>query len=403
MNRTKILEVLKKYEAKSSHSHQPLIWSKAKNSIVFSDKGKRYIDFTSGIFVTNAGHSNITQAIIEQAEKNMLFSYSYPTEAKAKLIKKLMKMVPNYLEKVALSNTGAEAVEIACKLMRLAQVKRDKWTGRIIVSIKGSMHGKTFLGEKLRGVNEWALGHDPDFYKISHFPNDTSSFSNDMAVLTGKMHPSNIAGIILEPYRGWSARFMPKNYVKEVFKFAHKYNIPVCFDEIQGGFWRTGKLFAYEHYGVKPDLVCVGKGLGGGVPISAVLGKAELLDIADDLTSTFSGNPLSCAGALENLCNLEKIDKAELETRAGILKYTLRIFQQRHPIIRGTYSKGLLASVIFPSTYLATKCYKKAMKKGLLVVYTGKSSIKIGPPLNIPQGVLIDGLRVLELAIKETK
>jgi len=403
MNRTEILEVLHKYEAKSSHSHQPLIWSKAKNSIIFSDKGKEYIDFTSGIFVTNGGHATINKGLVDQINKDMLYSYSYPTEIKAKFIKKLMEMVPSYLEKVALSNTGAEAVEIACKLLRLAQVKRNRFGGRIIVSIRGCMHGKTFLGEKLRGINEWALGHDPDFYKISHFPTEKSSFSDDMAVLTGKMHPSNIAGFIFEPYRGWSGRFMPKSYVKDVFKFAKKYKIPVCFDEVQGGFWRTGKLFAYEHYGVEPDLVCVGKGLGGGVPISAVLGKAELLDIADDLTSTFSGNPLSCAGALENLNNLEKIDKAELETKAGILKYTLRIFQQRHPIIRGAYSTGLLASVIFPSTYLATKCYKKAMKKGLLVVYTGKSSIKIGPPLNIPQGVLISGLRTLENVIKELK
>ena len=401
MNRTEILEVFNKYEAKSSHSHQPLIWNQADNNTIYSNKNKKYIDFTSGIFVTNNGHSSICKAIIEQAKKNLIYSYTYPTEIKAKFIKKLMETVPDYLEKVSLASTGAEAVEIACKLLRLAQIKRNPNKGRVIVSIRDCMHGKTLLAEKLKGMNEWALSHDHDFYKIWQFPNKNSNFLSDMAVLIRKISPDNIAGFIFEPYRGWNAKFMPKKYVKEVFKFAKKYNIPVCFDEVQGGFWRTGNLFAYEYYKVKPDLVCVGKGLGGGIPISAVLGKAEILDIAGDLTSTFAGNPLSCAGALKNLYDLEKLNKQELKIKSRILETNLKYLLNKYNIITEAHSKGMLASIIFQNTHTATECYKKALKNGLLVVWTGKPSIKIGPPLTISQERLIQGLKILEKTLKE--
>jgi len=400
MNKTEILEVLNKYEANSGHSHQSLVWDHADKCTVYSDN-KSYIDFTSGIFVTNSGHSTISKYITEQAKKGLIYSYAYPTEIKAKFIKKFMETVPSYLEKVSLANTGAEAVEVACKLMRLAQVKRNQWGGKVIVSIRDCMHGKSFLGEKLKGINEWALAHDPDFFRIWSFPSKESNFLEDIANLTGKMAPDNIAGIILESYRGWNAKFMPKKYVKDIFKFAKKFNIMVCFDEVQGGFWRTGKLFAYQHYEVEPDLVCVGKGLGGGVPISAVLGKAKILDLADDLTSTFSGNPISCAGALGNLIELEKLDHNVLKETSSILVQRLEEFKRKYSIVKEVHSKGLLASIIFPKTHIATEIYHKALKKGLLVVVTGRHSIKIGPPLIITKDEITKGLNILEEIIKE--
>ncbi len=132
MKNKEILEILNKYEAKSAHPQLPVIWESADGHIVRT-RDKEYIDFTSGIFVTNAGHSTVNKYIMAQAQKGLIYSYSYPTEAKALFIKKLMKIVPNYLEKVAIANTGGEAVEIACKLLRLAQVKRNKYLGRVIV------------------------------------------------------------------------------------------------------------------------------------------------------------------------------------------------------------------------------------------------------------------------------
>ncbi len=265
------------------------------------------------------------------------------------------------------------------------------------------MHGKTYLGEKLKGKAEWALGNDSDFYRIPKFPNKDSSFNDDILGVTGNKHPDHIAGIILESYRGWDAKFMPRKYVKEVMAFAKKHNIPVCFDEIQGGFWRTGKLFSYEHYDIEPDLICVGKGLGGGIPISAVLGKAYLLDSADDLTSTFAGNTLCCASDLGNLSNLEKIDKEYLRVKELLMFFRLRKLKKKYLIISKVRSKGLLGAIIFDKVSTATKLCKLAEERGLLLVYTGKRSVKLGPPLTISTEVLLQACDIIEECIKELK
>lgn len=419
MNKKEILQIFDKYEAKSSHPQLPVIWNNAIGHHVFSETGKKYIDFTSGIFTANSGHSTISKYLKSQINSNLLFSYTYPTEIKAKFIRKLMKSVPKYLEKVTLASTGGEATEIAVKLMRLASIRRKPDSRKVMVSFNGAMHGKSFLAEKLKGNQGWAKSHDIDFWTLP-FPSKKSVFMNDIKDMLIPNEPEDIAGFIFEPYQGWSGKFMPKQYVQDIFKFTKKYNIPVCFDEIQGGFWRTGKLFSYEHYNVEPDLVCLGKGLGGGVPISAVLGKAELLDGADDLTSTFSGNPLCCAAALGNLENLDKINKLDLEYASTGLKDWLKYLKRKYPVIKYARSKGLLGAIIFKDTKTATKLCKLAEKKGLLLVYTTRNSVKIGPPLTICEGNkewwfrlgcqqrliptdLYKGLEILENCVKELK
>ena len=396
MERTEILEVLDKYQSKPKNSHQSLIWDQATGSTVYSND-KPYIDFTSGIFVTNAGHSSISKHVMAQAQKDMVYSYTYPTEIKALFIKKLMEMVPRYFQKVVLATTGGEAVEIAAKLLRLAHIKRSpSKTSRTIVSIKGSMHGKTYLGEKLKGTAEWVGGNDAEFYRISKFPDKDSNFLGDMAEFLDENKGDNIAGFLLESYRGWDGRFLPTDYVHQIFTFAKPRNIPICFDEIQGGFWRTGTMFSYEHYGVEPDLITVGKGLGGVIPISAVLGRADLIDCCDDLTATFSGNPLSCAAALGNLSNLQEISKEDLYARSNFLKQSLQGFVDKYKLVKGVHSKGLLGAIIFEEVSTADKCYQMALLEGLLLVQTGKKSIKIGPPLVIALKDLMKGLRILE-------
>jgi len=391
MNTKEILKILDKYEAKSSHPQLPVVWKQAIGSIVYTEK-KSYVDFTSGIFVTSSGHSAISRYLIHQINKGLIYSYTYPTEIKARLIKKLVEITPDYLEKVALATTGAEAVEIALKLLRLAYNERNpiKDSGYYI-SIKGSMHGKTRLTEALNG--KWINNE----VKTISFPNKNSSFKEDFEYID----PSKIYGIILESYQGWSARFMSKDYIKDLIKYSKKHNILICFDEVQGGFWRTGKLFAYEHYEIKPDLVCLGKGLGGGVPISAVIGKAKLLDIADDLTATFSGNPLSCAGALSNLKILDELNKEHLIIKSTSLRSALLRFRVDYLAVKRISCKGLLGGIVFKDTKTATKVCKLAEKKGLLVVYTDRESVKLGPPLTIPLDKLQEGIKILESCIKE--
>jgi 4-aminobutyrate aminotransferase-like enzyme len=386
MNHKEILEVLNKYEAKSSMPKFPLIWDNAFNWYIRSDN-KDYIDFTSGIFVTNCGHESIASNISTYLDNgNPNYAYSYPTLIKAIFIKKLMEMMPNYLEKVCLTTTGAEAVEIACKLMRLAQVKRNQPQRTKIASFLGSMHGKTRFTEELSGK------YPNNDIIILPFPNGFS----DQTIQYLTMFKDEINGIVIETYRGWDAQQMPISYIQTLAEWAKNNNMFICIDEVQGGFWRTGELFHYYHYGITPDLVCVGKGLGGGVPISAVLGSQELIDSGTDLTSTFSGHAISCAGAYSNLLLLEKLNKTELKDKGWILKQRLQDIQKAYPQIKYINSYGLLGAVVFSTTDEATEVCRLALDKGLLVVYTGRESIKIGPPLTISTVDLLKGLSILE-------
>lgn len=397
MNHKEIIRTLKKYEANSSMHPMETVWDKAVGEFVY-DNGKRYIDFTSGIFVANVGHSKISKYLIDQIDRGLIFSYCYPTEIRARLCKKLIEITPKYLEKVVLTTTGGEAVEMALRLMRLAQNRRST-----VLSIRGSMHGKSLLGTALKDKNkvifaDCAVGNLP-------FPDKFNNFEDDLYAHILKYDPmflknEEIGGIIIESYQGYSARFLPIKWVQDMEKWAKKNKILICFDEVQGGFWRTGKLFAYEHYGIKPDLVTIGKGFGGGVPISGVLGKSKLLDLGKDLTSTYSGNPLCCAGALGNIIELNKLDKQELKAKENILAYYLNKFKEKYNSVIEVNYKGLLGAIICENEQMATYICKKALKEGVLLVHTGRESIKIGPPLTISKESLIEGLNKIEKVMK---
>lgn len=383
-----ILE-LKKYEPRAMHEHQlPIGWSSASNDIVYDMDGKKYIDFTSGIFVTNTGHGAIAGAITNQANK-LIHCYTFPHLSRLELHKKIRE-VTGY-EKAFFLSAGTEATDCAVKIMRMHR------KASCIVSLFGSMHGKSMCAEQLRGndgSNEWA-NHDEmqNYHLMDPFYGD---FMDDMKVLTYKRAPKEIAGFMIESYRGWNAQFYRKQYIQDLMAYARKHGIPVCFDEIQGGFGRTGKLFAFEHYNIgKPDLICVGKGLGGGLPISAVLGSAKLLDLPDDLSSTHSANPICAEAALSALTYLQKLDLPKLADAKGeILQRELQKLTSRG-VVKEVNCKGMLAAIIFKTAKQADAVILRAMKSGLLMVRTGRESIKIGPPLTITLANLIEGIKII--------
>ena len=393
-NTKKLMDELKKYEPRAMHEHQlPVAWLTACNDTITDIDGKNYIDFTSGIFVTNVGHGTVAGAIQHQASR-LIHSYTFPHSSRLNLHKKIRE-VTGY-EKAFFLSSGTEATDCAVKIMRM-----NRPNASVIVSITGSMHGKSMCAEKLRGAdetNEWAISHDQDFYHLENPFN--GSFEEDMAVLTYKRAPKEIAGFIIESYRGWNAKFYNKSYIKDLMKYAKKHGITVCFDEIQGGFGRTGKLFAYEHYDVKPDLVCIGKGLGGGMPISAVLGSAKMPDLPDDLSSTHSANPVCCASALEALTYLQKNDLPTLaEAKGELLRSELSKLVETSSI-KEINVRGLLAAIVFKTIKQADDVIFKAMKQGLLMVRTGRESIKIGPPLTITLSNLMEGIKIIGECLK---
>jgi 4-aminobutyrate aminotransferase-like enzyme len=217
---------------------------------------------------------------------------------------------------------------------------------------------------------------------------------------------------MIESYLGWGAIFYPKPYLKALESFAKKYGLLITFDEIQGGFGRTGKFFVYQHYGIKPDLLCLGKAISGSLPLSAVVGSKKIMDLPDigSMSSTHSANPLSCAAGLANLEYIKTHNLVkEAERKGRILhSYLNRLKNRFFRRISYIGGKGLIAGIIFadpdnnkPDILFPSRVCERAMQKGLLTVHTGRESIKIGPPLTIPDKALIEGLDVLAEAINE--
>jgi 4-aminobutyrate aminotransferase-like enzyme len=423
-----IFKDLEKFESRSMHGQLPIVWDRAEDFQVFDKYGNRWIDFTSTIFLANTGHSNpvVIKALQEQLNQKLIHTYTFAHEIRAKFLKKLVEITPDYLEKVFLLSAGTEATECAIKLMRMhGQNINSSKIG--IVSFKGSMHGRTMGAEMLKGdpdLSAWIGYKDPNIYHLP-FPypwtiKDLSQncdwaqhFRRNIRNLKEKgLDFNNISGFMIETYQGWGAIFFPKTYIKELLNFAKKYNILVTFDEIQGGFGRTGKLFAYQHYDIEPDLVCLGKALSGGLPLSAVMGRREIMDLPEfgSMSSTHSANPLCCAAALANIEEIESKNLIEESARKGeILHYHLTKLKNKYPdYVSYIFGKGLLAAIIIknpkshkPDGLLASRICEKAMQNGLLLVHTGRESIKIGPPLTIPKEALIEGIQVLDECFEE--
>lgn len=395
MTNQQVIKELNKVSPKSMQENQlPVVWAKAKDYTVTDIEGKKYLDFTSGILVANSGHSNtdILNATRKIVNQELIYSYSFPNEIRLKFLKELTSFTG--FDKAFLLSSGSEAVEAACKIMKLSGLSKNK-NKKNIYSIFGSMHGKTMLAEQLKNNGTWT-GINNEVINLE-YPRECDKF---LSPLNG----NNVCGVILESYRGWDAKLLPIPYVQSLVKWAKQNRVLVCFDEVQAGFGRTGKLFAYEYYKIpKPDLVCCGKALGGGVPISAVLGRKELLDLPNDLSSTYSANPLVCSAALANIEYIKKHNLIKKSYYLGkILNKKLSEITKKYNEITEYNSLGLVGALIFKTESIASKVCYTAMKKGLLLVKTGRESIKIGSSLTISVEALIKGLNVLDEAIKET-
>ena len=222
----------------------------------------------------------------------------------------------------------------------------------------------------------------------------------------------DVCGFMLETFQGWGAVFYPKEFVQAIERLCREHQILLTFDEMQAGFGRTGKAFGYQHYCVTPDLICCGKGMGGGVPLAGVIGRAEIMDLPDvgNMSSTHSANPLVCAAGLAVIEELESRNLiAETARKGDLLFRGLKDLQKRFPDrISQLFGNGLIAAVVFQSPSsgeadgpFTSRVAERCMQKGLLVVHTGRESIKLGPPLTIPDSVLLEAIAVLGESIAE--
>ncbi|MHA1262190.1 MAG: aspartate aminotransferase family protein [Candidatus Freyarchaeota archaeon] len=415
-----VLEELRRYEPRSMSGQPPVVWDRAEGFHVFDKYGDRWIDFSSGVLVTNAGHGHpdIRAAICETAARGLLFTYCFPNEPRARLVGKLAELAPEGLNKVFLLTTGSEAVENAIKLARAfgRQLNPRKIN---IVSFERAFHGRT-LGAQLAGgipeLKEWIGTEVPGFYQVP-FPDGfrTKDESFDLFEESLKrqgVDEDTVAAVIMETFQGGGASFAPKEYVQELRRWCDHYKALLVFDEVQAAFGRTGKLWGFEHYEVIPDIICCGKGITSSLPLSATISKSEIMDIFDPgtMTSTHAGHPLCCAAAY---ANIEVILREKLVENAAHVGETLHrhlrsLKEEFSDVIGAVHGKGLVAGIHVvreggeePDSETAFRVVEEAVRRGLMLfapVGYGGATIKICPPLCITESAVEEGVDVLREA-----
>ncbi len=405
--------------------HATQIYAKrAKNAEIWSEDGKRYIDFGAGIAVVNTGHQHprILAAVEEQMKSfsHVCFQVT-PHENYVTLAERLNAIAPvSGPAKTMLASSGAEAVENAVKVARA-------FTGRPgIVSFSGGFHGRTHMGMALTGkAVPYKKGFGPfpaDIYNVA-FPNlyHGTSSAESIKALKGlfkyQADPSTIAGIIIEPVQGEGGfNIAPADFLKELRALCDEHGIVLIADEIQTGFARTGKMFALEHSGVKADVVTLAKGLAGGLPLSAITGRADIMDASNPggLGGTYAGNPVACAAAHTVLDIIKDEDLCARANAIGdIIQTRCRELATRSNLncIGDVRGLGAMCAVEFvkdtksgePAPDLTAQVLKSGNERGLILLSCGTygNVIRFLPPLTASDALIREGMDVFEASLTE--
>lgn len=420
-----IFEALKRSEPRSMMGMPPVVWDKAENFTVYDKWGNRWIDWSSCVLLANAGHGcePIKAALREQIDQGLLATYVFAHEKRAELARELQQLAPdppNY--EVFLLSTGSEAIENCIKLAKTYALVNHGPNKKCIVSFENAFHGRT-LGAQLAGgnpkVKRWIGNCDPTFVQVP-FPdgyvNQDTSFDVFLRGLQEKgIGGDTIAGVLTETFQGGGSDFFPTKYAQELESFCRDHDIVMIYDEIQAGFGRTGKMFGYEHYAVRPDLIACGKGITSSLPLSAVIGRTDIMEIypPGTMTSTHSASPLSVAAAIANLNFLCREHLVKRAAQLGeILIQELEHIREKYASVLGVvHGKGLVAGirVVKPGTKepdgeTALKINVSSFQKGLLMfapVGAEGECIKIAPPLTITEDALREGIAALDEAVGE--
>ena len=412
------LEKLREFEPISMRGQPPIVWDRAEDIFVFDKHGNRWLDWSSGVLVTNAGHGapEVKQAILDQVNSGLLHNYCFPSEERAELASYLASLAPEGLRKVFLLTTGSEATECAIKLSRAHGITVGGTKKIGIIGWERGFHGRTLGSQQaggMAGQKSWIVNEDPAIitapFPDGYWQTDTSFETFLAAVEARGMKSENVAGVIMETYQGVGPDFAPVEFVRRLREWCDRHQIALTFDEVQAGFGRTGKFWAFEHYGVTPDLICCGKGISSSLPLSAVIGREAIMDqfAPGSMTSTHTGNPVCVAAAL---ASVRKIIREKLTENAArlepVLLDGLRKNQARHPAVIGhVTARGLVAGMqtVKPGTKepdhdLAHAIIERCMWKGLLLfapVGAWGQTVKIAPPLTIPRAAIEEGIAVL--------
>jgi len=425
-----IIEALREHEPRSMGGQPVVLWDRADGFQVFDRFGNMWLDWSSGVLVTNAGHNHpkVKQAILDQVNHGLIHNYCFPSERRAELTAALAKVAPQgppALDKVFLLTTGAEATECAIKLARSYGVQKHGREKLGVITFHGAFHGRT-LGAQMAGgipaLKQWIINLDKDITQVA-FPD---GFRHTHLTFDGFLKqlrelgvtPDKVAGVMTETYQGGDSSFAPVEYMQQLRSWCDEHDVLLIMDEVQAGFGRTGKFWGFEHYGVTPDLICCGKGISSGLPLSAVIGRGDVMDLypPGSMTSTHTGNPVCAAAALASVKAIVEEGMVQNAARLGeVLQPGLRRIKERFPqIIGAAHGKGLVGSLhvvnrqgptgVDPDSDRAADIVKRCVEKGLLLfapVGTGGACVKVSPPLCITEEAVREGLGVLEEAVEE--
>ncbi|MFB5623748.1 MAG: aspartate aminotransferase family protein [Nitrosopumilus sp.] len=370
----------------------PVTIEKGVGSHVWDIDGKEYIDCMGGYGVALVGHKNqrVNNAIKEQIDKIITVHSSLYNKTREEFLTTLIGLAPKGLTQVHLNNSGAEAIEAAMKFAR-------KFTGKKgMVAMKGSYHGKSFGALSLTFNPKYRKAFAPLVEKVSF-----ASYG-DIESLRSVID-DDTAFVILEPIQGESGIVVaPDGFLQEVRKLCDEKGIVLIFDEIQAGLGRTGRLWACEHWNTVPDILCLAKGIAGGVPMGATLVKPEILAAISkgEHSSTFGGNPISCAAGIAALKAITEDGLIENSEKMGkLFREGLEKLKEKHTMIREVRGKGLMIGV--EMKFEVKDILMGLIKKGVLMLYSGRNILRILPPLVISEEDVTKVLHALDSILTE--
>ena len=415
---TELIPSLRSYESQNVtyvDDEFPVFWESASGATITDVDGNRYIDLTAAFGVANVGHSNpyVVSAIADQAARLMHgMGDVHPHEARTRLLERLASVLPEGLTKTFLATTGSEAVEAALKTAMLSTGKSH------FIAYRNAYHGLSLGALPLSGIEKFrrpfagALGPTAIFLD---YPQNVAGANGRPAVDDArKAIESNddVAALVIEPIQGRGGCVVPPpGYLSAIRDLCSELGVVMIVDEIYTGFGRTGTWFAVEHDRVVPDILCIGKAMGSGFPISACAGRPEILDAwpisaGEALhTSTYLGNPMGCAAALATIVEIERMALPAKARQAGLaLGSRLDALRTRRNVV-DVRGRGLFWGIQLRDAALADRVVKRALASGVIVLQSGSEgdTITIAPPLVITDRQLNRGIELLESAIRSNE
>jgi LysW-gamma-L-lysine/LysW-L-ornithine aminotransferase len=365
----------------------PINISKGKGSLVWDVSGKEYIDCMGGYGVALIGHCNdrVVNAIKNQSEKLITCHMSIYNNTRLEFLEKISKISPKKLSKVFFSNSGAESTESALKFSR-------KFTGKSgVIAMTGGYHGKTFGALSVTHNEKYRKSFQPLLEGVKFVP-----YSNPSKI--EESLDNSIGTVIVEPIQGETGIIVPSDgTLQQIRKICDQNNLVLIFDEIQTGLGRTGRMWAGEHWSTTPDIMCLAKGIAGGLPMGLTLCKPEILDAmkVGEHSSTFAGNPLSCSAGIATIESIIEEKLVENAAKVGnIFKHGLFQLKENHRIVRDVRGLGLMLALEL--RFDVKDVLFEGIKEGLLMLYSGRNIIRLLPPLVLDEVKVAKTLSIMD-------